>query len=42
MITFTQKQIVNIKQFGIINHISALKYSLGEEESAWSSPGAGR
>lgn len=42
MITFTQKQIVNIRQFGIVNHISALKYSLGKEVTACSSPGAGR
>jgi len=43
MTSFTQKQIVSIRQFGVINCISACRYSAGKEEvTVWSSLGAGR
>lgn len=32
MIPFTEKRTVSIRQFGIINFISALKYSLGKKK----------
>lgn len=42
-VPFTQKQIVGIRQFGIINYISALKYTVGKKEvTVRSSPGVGR